>query len=33
VDGGLGLTQRVEVSQYRLATHLLLALLIFAAII
>jgi cytochrome c oxidase assembly protein subunit 15 len=28
-----GLTQRVEVSQYRLATHLLLALLIFAAIV
>jgi cytochrome c oxidase assembly protein subunit 15 len=28
-----GLTQRVEVSQYRLATHLILALLIFAAII
>jgi heme a synthase len=28
-----GLTQRVEVSQYRLATHLVLALLIFAAII
>jgi heme a synthase len=27
-----GLTQRVEVSQYRLATHLVLALLIFAAI-
>jgi cytochrome c oxidase assembly protein subunit 15 len=28
-----GLTQRVEVSQYRLATHLILALAIFAAII
>ena len=28
-----GLTQRVEVSQYRLATHLVLALLIFAAIV
>ncbi len=28
-----GLTQRVEVSQYRLATHLTLALLIFAAIV
>ena len=28
-----GLTQRVEVSQYRLATHLMLALLIFAAIV
>lgn len=28
-----GLTQRVEVSQYRLATHLILALLIFAAIV
>jgi cytochrome c oxidase assembly protein subunit 15 len=28
-----GLSQRVEVSQYRLATHLLLALLIFAAIV
>jgi heme a synthase len=28
-----GLTQRVEVSQYRLATHLALALLIFAAIV
>jgi cytochrome c oxidase assembly protein subunit 15 len=28
-----GLTQRTEVSQYRLATHLILALLIFAAII
>src|SRR5436853_2878020 len=28
-----GLSQRVEVSQYRLATHLLLALVIFAAII
>lgn len=28
-----GLTQRVEVSQYRLATHLLLALVIFAAIV
>jgi cytochrome c oxidase assembly protein subunit 15 len=28
-----GLTQRVEVSHYRLATHLLLALLIFAAIV
>src|SRR6202166_5367557 len=28
-----GLSQRVEVSQYRLATHLVLALLIFAAII
>jgi cytochrome c oxidase assembly protein subunit 15 len=33
VDGGLGLSQRVEVSQYRLATHLVLALLIFAAIV
>jgi cytochrome c oxidase assembly protein subunit 15 len=28
-----GLTQRVEVSQYRLATHLVLALVIFAAIV
>lgn len=28
-----GLTQRVEVSQYRLATHLILALVIFAAIV
>src|SRR3979411_887562 len=28
-----GLSQRVEVSQYRLATHLVLALLIFAAIV
>jgi len=28
-----GLTQRVEVSQYRLATHLVLALLIFAAVV
>jgi cytochrome c oxidase assembly protein subunit 15 len=28
-----GLTKRVEVSQYRLATHLVLALLIFAAIV
>jgi len=28
-----GLSERVEVSQYRLATHLLLALLIFAAIV
>src|SRR5204862_3701065 len=28
-----GLTHRVEVSQYRLATHLVLALLIFAAIV
>ena len=28
-----GLTQRVEVSQYRLATHLMLALMIFAAIV
>ena len=28
-----GLTERVEVSQYRLATHLVLALLIFAAIV
>ena len=28
-----GLTQRVEVSQYRLATHLMLALVIFAAIV
>lgn len=28
-----GLTERVEVSQYRLATHLMLALLIFAAIV
>src|SRR5436190_21795935 len=28
-----GLTHRVEVSQYRLATHLILALVIFAAIV
>ena len=28
-----GLTQRIEVSQYRLATHLVLALIIFAAIV
>src|SRR5260221_10813105 len=28
-----GLSQRVEVSQYRLATHLLLALFIFAAVV
>src|SRR5206468_6842338 len=28
-----GLSQRVEVSQYRLATHLVLALMIFAAIV
>src|SRR5437660_12461704 len=28
-----GLTQRVEVSQYRLATHLVLALLIFSAVV
>ena len=28
-----GLTQRIEVSQYRLATHLVLALMIFAAIV
>jgi len=31
--GASGLTNRVEVSQYRLATHLVLALLIFAAIV
>src|SRR5690242_13771213 len=33
VDGSVGPLQRVEVSQYRLATHLVLALVIFAAII